>query len=195
MKEADSRATLHIMNFSDPKTNLLQMGLREGMKVADIGAGTGHYTLSAAHLVGRSGKVYAIDVHQDILHHITDTVHRRAPEYTRTIETIWGNVEKQGGTKLRDGAIAAIILSNILFQLEHKEAAIKEIKRILAPSGKILVIDWAGAYAGMGPSPLHVISENAAEELFITNGFYKVKDFRAGAHHYGILFTSPEHTI
>jgi ubiquinone/menaquinone biosynthesis C-methylase UbiE len=176
------------MNFSDPKSNVLQMGLREGMKVADVGVGSGHYTLSAAHIVGNSGRVYAIDILEDMLKHVEDAAHRA---HLRNIETVWGNVEKPGGTKLRQHAVDAVILSNTLFQLEHKEAAIAEIKRILVPGGKLLVIDWAGAYGGMGPSPSHVVSEHVAEELFINGGFHKVKDFRAGNHHYAILFTSP----
>ena len=176
------------MNFSDPKTNILQMSLREGMKVADLGAGSGHYSVAASSYVGNSGRVYAVDVQEDVLRHLIDSGHRAG---RRNIETVWGNVEKMGGTKLRDQSLDAAILSNTLFQFEHKEEAIKEIKRILKSDGKLLVIDWAGAYGGMGPAPDHVVSEHKAEELFIGGGFYKVKDFRAGPHHYGILFTAP----
>lgn len=165
------------------------MGLREGMKVADLGAGTGHYSLAAAAAVGHDGRIYAIDVQEDVLTHLKDSAQRTGH---RNIETIWGNLEKAGGTKLRDQSVDAVILSNTLFQLEHKEEAVKEIKRILKNGGKLLVVDWAGAYGGMGPAPHHVVSEHQAEELFITGGFYKVKDFRAGPHHYAIVFTAPE---
>jgi ubiquinone/menaquinone biosynthesis C-methylase UbiE len=85
----------------------------------------------------------------------------------------------------------AVILSNTLFQLEHKEDAVAEIKRIIKSGGKLLVVDWAGAYGGMGPAPHHVVTEHQAEELFIRGGFYKAKDFRAGPHHYAIVFTAP----
>ncbi len=176
------------MNFSDPKSNVLQMGLREGMKVADIGAGTGHLTVSASHVVGDSGRVYAIDVQEEVLKHLKETLRRG---HLFNVETIWGNVEKKGGTKLREESVDGVILSNVLFQLEHKDAAIQEIKRILKPGGKLLVVDWAGSYDGIGPAPDHVVPEHAAEELFISGGFYKAKDFRAGPHHYAILFTAP----
>jgi len=176
------------MNFSDPKSNVLQLGLREGMKVADLGAGTGHYTLAAANIVGHDGRVYAVDIQEEILKHLLDSAQRSG---LRNVEIVWGNIENHGGTKLRDHAMDAIILSNILFQVEHKERLVEEIRRVLRPGGRLLVIDWAGAYGGMGPSPAQVISEHAAEELFITGGFHKTKDFRAGAHHYAIVFTSP----
>src|SRR6185437_14853226 len=108
-----------------------------------------------------------------------------------TIETIWGNFEKPGGTKLKDHILDAVILSNVLFQIEEHQGALAEIRRVLKPGGKILVIDWAGSYKGMGPAEHHVITESQAEELFITAGFHKAKGFRAGPHHYGIVFTSP----
>ena len=177
------------MNFSDPRSNVLQIGLRDGMSVGDLGAGSGHYSIAAAAAVGLNGKVYAIDVQEDVLKHLKDSAHRTGGH--RNIETIWGNIEKMGGTKLRDQSLDAVILSNTLFQLEHKEETIKEIKRVLKSQGKLLVVDWAGAYGGMGPAPEHVVSEHEAEELFITGGFYKVKDFRAGPHHYAIVFSAP----
>ncbi|MDB5189410.1 MAG: type 11 methyltransferase [Parcubacteria group bacterium] len=176
------------MEFSDPTTNVLQMGLSEGMKVADLGSGSGHYALAASGVVGVTGQIYAVDIQEDILKHVRDAA---ADKNLKNIETIWGDFEKPGGTKLRDGVVDAVILSNTLFQLEHKAVAVAEIQRILKPGGKLLVADWAGAYGGIGPAEHQVVSEHEAEELFITAGFHKVKSFRGGPHHYSVLFTSP----
>lgn len=176
------------VHFANPKSNLLQMGLHEGMKIGDFGTGSGHYALSASVIVGESGRVYAVDVQQDVLAHVREEAHTRK---LRNIETIWGNVEKAGGTLLKDHALDAVILSNTLFQLEKRKEAIAEIRRVLKHSGKLLVLDWAGAYGGIGPSDLHVVSEQEAEALFIEAGFHKVKAFRGGPHHYAILFESP----
>ncbi len=176
------------MHFADPMTNILQMGLRDGMKVADLGTGSGHYALAATGVVGPAGQVYAIDIQEEVLARVRD--HARTRMH-KNLETIWGDLERTGGTRLRDGVLDAAVLSNVLFQLEQKEQAVAEVRRILAPGGKLLVIDWTGAHDGLGPSENLVVSEAAAEELFIGGGFHKVKSFSGGPHHYSLLFTLP----
>lgn len=176
-------------SFSTPRENVLHLALREGMKVGDFGTGSGHYARAAAAIVGSAGRVYAIDVQEDVLKHLKlNTLERHA----HIIHTTWGDVEKAGGTHLRDGTLDAAIVANTLFQLENRFGFLAELKRVLKPGGKLLVIDWAGSYGGIGPAPAKVVSEHDAEAFFINGGFHKMKSFRAGPHHYGILFTTPE---
>ncbi len=175
-------------SFSNPRENVLQLGLREGMKVGDFGAGSGHYARAAAAVVGVGGKVYAIDVQEEILKHLKLNIHER---HQGVIETVWGDIEKPGGTHLRDASLDAAILANTLFQVENRFGCLGEIKRVLKSGGKLLVVDWAGSYGGMGPVPEKIVPEHEAEAFFITGGFHKVKSFRAGPHHYGIIFTAP----
>ncbi len=167
----------------------MQLALREGMKVGEFGAGSGHYARALAHVVGKDGKVYAVDVQEDILKHLKLNAH---PGHERIIETVWGDIEKMGGSHLRDRSLDAVVLANVFFQIENRYGLLAEVKRVLKPGGKLLVVDWAGSYGGMGPAPLKVVPEHVAEEFFIGGGFYKQKDFRAGPHHYGIVFSSPQ---
>lgn len=175
-------------HFSSPHENVLQLGLREGMKVGDFGAGSGHYARAAAAVVGLSGKVYAIDVQEDILKHIKLNTHER---HQHVIETIWGDIEKPGGTHLRGASLDAVMIANTFFQIEDRAGFLSEIRRVLKPEGKLMVVDWAGSYGGMGPTKESVVTEHEAEAFFIEGGFHKVKSFRAGPHHYGIMFTAP----
>ena len=175
-------------HFSSPSENVLQLGLREDMKVGDFGAGSGHYARAAAAIVGHGGKVYAIDVQEDVLKHLKLNAHAH---HQGIIETVWGNIEEPGGTHLRDESLDVAILANTFFQIEDRPGLLEEIKRVLKPGGKFMIIDWAGSYGGMGPAPEKVVSEHDAEAFFINGGFHKVKSFRAGAHHYGVIFTAP----
>ena len=174
------------MYFSQPKENVLQLALRDGMKVVYLGSGSGHYAHAAAAVVGHEGRVYALEIRQDMLKHIKESVHHH---HRGIVEPLWGDIEKQGGTGLRDQSMDAAILANTFFQIENRQGLVAEIKRILKPTGKLLVVDWAGSYGGIGPAPERVVSEHSAEAFFINAGFHKVKSFRGGPHHYALVFS------
>ncbi len=183
-----ARGTFKEMDFIDPHATLLQLGLKEGMKVGDFGCGSGHYALAASAMVGPSGRVFAIDVQEDMLKRLKDDAERRG---ARNIDFIWGDIEVAGGTKLKENALDAVILSNTCFQLDDKEGAAEEAKRVLATHGLALLVEWTGAHGGMGPSSERVVLPRDAEALFTAAGFKKVKDFSAGPHHYGVVFKKP----
>ena len=168
--------------FSDPAVNISKLGLTEGMKVADIGAGSGFYSIEAARLVGHSGRVYAIDVQKDLLERLRSAA---IAEGLRNIEVIWGNAEKIGGTKLREGAVERVIASNVLFQIAKPDDFALELKRILKPGGRAMVIDWSES-SQLGPKT--VFPSMKAQTLFEKSGFTLELPFGAGEHHYGLIF-------
>jgi ubiquinone/menaquinone biosynthesis C-methylase UbiE len=172
--------------FLDPAKTLEQFGIGTNMIVADLGAGSGFYSLAAARLnKSGSGKVYAIEVQRDLLGRIKDAAEK---EQLSHIEYIWANFEKLGGTKLHDHTVDRVIVSNVMFQVEDKPTAVKEIARILKPDGKVLFIDWSESFGGMGPHPDAVFTRTKAIELFRSAGFTEESEIDAGVHHYGIIF-------
>src|SRR3989339_2260911 len=129
----------NVYMFTDPVKNLKTLELKENDIVADLGAGTGYYSVAAGRLVPR-GKVYAVEIVKDFLTTIKNKVKEA---HLSNVEIIWGDIEKLGGTKIGDGVIDAVIASNVFFQVENKNKFIEEIKRILKPKGKVLFIDWS----------------------------------------------------
>ena len=167
--------------FSDPAKNLKTLGLRENNIVADLGAGTGFYSTLAGHIVSR-GKVYAVEINKEFLHTIRNKVKEA---HLNNVEIIWGNIEKLGGTKIRDNIADAVIASNVLFQVEDKDKFILETKRILKPNGQVLLIDWSDDSPAVGFKGF--ISENRAREMFEKKGFVFERKIDAGEHHYGMI--------
>lgn len=171
--------------FTDPVKNLDDFGIEPGMKIADLGSGAGFYTLSAAKLVGDSGRVYAVDVQKDLLEKIKGEADK---EHISNVEYIWGDIESPNGTKIADDTVDAVILSNILFQVEDREGTLAEAARILVPGGKILCIDWTDSFGGLGPTEKMVIEAKDAKELLEKHGFEFLKEFDPGAHHYALVY-------
>ena len=173
--------------FSDPQKNIAQFEIGNGMKIVDLGAGSGFYSIEAAKKTGPSGRVYAVDVQQDLLNKLKTSASMAG---LHNIEVVWGNIEKLGGTKLREAIADRVILSNTLFQiaLEDRDNLALEARRLLKAGGKLMVIDWN---AGGPMSPKTVVPRMLAEGIFQKNGFQLEKSFDAGDHHYGIIFKKP----
>lgn len=168
--------------FSNPVQNLAHISIDHGMSVADIGAGSGFYTIEVAKKVGAGGRVFAVDVQKDILDRIKNNA---ATIGLHNIEVIWANAEKIGGTKLREACADRVIVSNVLFQIEKPDDFALELRRILKPQGKLLLIDWSEA-SPLGPKK--VVSAEQARLLFEKAHFVLEETFDAGDHHYGIVF-------
>ena len=170
--------------FSDPIKNIAAFGISHGMRVVDIGAGAGYYSIEAAKLVGDGGRVYAIDVQADLLEKVR---HNAEAAHVHNIEVIRANAEILGGTKLKDALVDRVIVSNVFFQIDqaHRDTFVLEIKRILKSAGKALLVDWEPG----GPlTPHGALPKILAEGFFTKNGFTVEREFDAGDHHYGIIF-------
>jgi ubiquinone/menaquinone biosynthesis C-methylase UbiE len=148
--------------FSEPEHNLEQLALESGEIVADLGCGSGAYTIAVAKILKGSGRVYAVEVQKELLTRLQNTVR---DEGLGNVEFIWGNLEQLGGTKLRDQSVDVVIISNVLFQNDNKQVIVDEARRILRHGGRMLVIDWTGSFNSMGPQPGHVFSEHEARAL------------------------------
>ncbi len=171
--------------FSDPKSIIEKCGIQAGMDIADLGAGSGAYAIAAAKALISTGRVYAVDVQKDLLSKIKN---QAAREGLYNLEVVWGDIDRVGGTSLRDNSVDLALLCNILFQLENKTEAVKEIKRILKPQGRLLVVDWADSFGNMGPHPEAVVKKETAMDLFSKAGFHLDREVDAGSHHYGMIF-------
>ncbi len=160
------------------------MQIPVGSKVADIGSGSGFYTLEIAKTLANTGKVFAIDVQKDFLSKIAREARERN---LKNVEIIQGDVEVLGGTKLADKSIDICLLCSVLFQIEQKKDAINEVKRILVPSGKLIIIEWSDE-SKIHPDRKRVLKKSEAIHFLELNGFVKEREFDAGSHHYGIIF-------
>lgn len=170
------------MKFLDPNDALKQFGIYGTQHVADFGAGAGHFALAAA---GRleGGRLYAVDIEKEMLSRLVGEAKRLGHE---NMHPIWGDASRPKGVPLADNTIDRAIAANILFQVDDRNAFIEEMKRMLRPNGKVLLIEWRDKLEG-GPHPTHKVSEDVALALFGRHGFVKEKNIDAGDYHYGII--------
>jgi len=112
------------------------VGLKPGMTVADIGAGTGLFTRMFADRVGAGGKVYAVDISPAFLGHIAAEAKKRGQSH---IQSVQGTQET---ANLPPGSIDVAFLCDTYHHFEDPERALASIHRALRPGGRLVVVDF-----------------------------------------------------
>lgn len=178
--------------FINPEKILLQVGLKEGITLADFGCGHGYFTVPAGKIIGKEGKVYAVDILGESLEAVDS---RARLEGIVNILTKRGNLEILGGSGIKDGIVDVVLLHNVLFQSQKKLDILKEAGRILKTGGTLVLIDWlpvleaTGESAAFGPQGGWRISVQDAKDLAKEEGFIFDRSMDAGEYHYGLIFT------
>jgi ubiquinone/menaquinone biosynthesis C-methylase UbiE len=168
--------------FLTPDHLVRELYLKEGDRVADFGSGSGAYTIALAKEVGNTGMVYAVDIHRDMLHTLLGTVERRN---LLNVDIVWADIEKH--VPLEKYSLDAVVLSNVLFQINDISKVLATINTILKPEGQLLIVEWSGSHGGAGPHEDHLVSESDSEALCMKAGFRMVKRLPAGNYHYAFI--------
>ena len=172
------------MAFSVPEKNIRALSLASGMKVADFGSGSGAYVRALARVVGHEGVVYALDINEDALVSIKKELQVEGLPH---VDIIWADVERVGGSRIKDQSLDAVVISDLLFQVEDPRAVVQEAYRVLRSGGQLLLIDWQDHEKG---SLVHsTFSAQRGETLVQEVGFALVKNIDAGEHHWGLVAT------
>ncbi len=172
--------------FTQPSELINQLDIVPGMKIADLGAGSGHYTKAFSDLVGEDGVVFAVEIQQDVLTRLRLDLEKEG-EF-QNVHYIWGDLEHPRGTKIADDSVDVAVLSNTLFQVEDKKACLQEVKRICKPHAEVLFVDWSDSHDGLGPVQDHIVSPQMAQDLFTEAGFVFFKSLQTGPHHYAQVY-------
>jgi predicted methyltransferase len=112
------------------------IGLKPGMAVADIGAGTGLFTRLFSPLVGPQGKVFAVDIAENFVKHIE----RQAQADGLT--NIVGVVCQPDSANLPPGSIDLAYICDAYHHFEYPQKTMRSIHEALKPGGEVILIDF-----------------------------------------------------
>jgi predicted methyltransferase len=125
--------------WQKPDEVIALLGVGPGDRVADIGAGGGYFTFRFADAVGESGRVYAVDVDDDMIAYL----HERTREEGRSnVEVIRGEF---GDPLLPDGAIDLVFTCDTYHHLTDRVAYFTKLRADLAPGARIAILDFDGS--------------------------------------------------
>lgn len=112
------------------------MGLGRGMAVADVGAGTGLFTLAFAEAVGPEGVVYAVDLMPNFLAHIREKLDRAKVRHVRLVQAT------DRSSELPAASVDAIFMSDAYHHLEYPQHTLATLRAALRPGGTLWLIDF-----------------------------------------------------
>jgi len=144
-----------VRDFLRPRKDILkEVGIREGFHVLDYGCGPGSYVTAVAELVGKSGRIYALDVNPLAIQMVkTIAVKKQLPN----VETILSDCN----TGLPDDSIDVVLLYDVFHGLSDPYAVLGELNRVLKPNGILSFSD-------------HHMKENEIISTVTNNGLFSL---------------------
>ena len=112
----------------DGEQFLKKIGLKEGQTVLDFGCGDGHYTIPAARLLGKKGKVYALDKDKNALNELEKTAMRFG---LKNIESINGDTK----IPLKDNSMDVVLCYDVVHYMKNRTLIYDEAYRVLKEEG------------------------------------------------------------
>lgn len=113
-----------------------KIGIKPGMKIADIGTGTGLFLPTLQEAVGSKGKVYAVDIIEKFLAHVDTHIERRG----------WKNVETvlctERSAELAPNSIDLAFICNVYHHFEYPMDTLASLHAALNSGGRIVLVDF-----------------------------------------------------
>jgi ubiquinone/menaquinone biosynthesis C-methylase UbiE len=131
--------------YQKPDDVMKALALRPGEVVADIGAGSGYFTVRFARAVGETGRVYAVDISSDMIRHLNRRIRDAG---IRNVVTILSDPDDP---LLPDASVDRFVIVDTWHHIEDQGEYLGLLKRMLKPGGQVVHIDFQKRDLPVGP--------------------------------------------
>jgi len=114
-------------------------GISEGMQVLEIGCGSGAYTTFVARVVGKKGKVYALDIQPRMLAQLENKLSRPENQDITNIKLIQASAYE---LSFEDSTLDLVYMITVLQEIPDRHRALLEAHRILKPAGILAITEF-----------------------------------------------------
>ncbi|MBI3697314.1 MAG: amidohydrolase family protein [Acidobacteria bacterium] len=168
--------------WQKPHEVIQALELKPGSTVADLGAGSGYFTLRFAHMLGPRGKVLAVDIDPKLL----EKVAQRAKEQkAANVETV---LAAPNDPKLAAGSVDVIFICDVIHHIDQRPAYYKLLARALQPDGRLVIVDFHKRELPVGPPPAMKIAREDLIQEVETAGFHLAREHTFLPYQYFLVF-------
>jgi SAM-dependent methyltransferase len=136
-----------------PDLLITGLGLKPGMVVADIGAGTGYHVRRIARLIGPGGHVHAVDVQPEMITLLRASVAREG------LGNVTPVLASPTDSRLPAGAVDLAVMVDVYHEFEFPEEMVSSIVRALKPGGRLVYVEYRAEDPRVPIKALHKMSE------------------------------------
>ena len=122
-----------------PDKIIQRSGIRKGMRVLEVGCGSGAYTTFVARTVGEEGKVYALDIQPEMLQQLEHKLAKPEDEDIKNIELVNSSAYD---LPFDDGSLDLAYMVTVLQEIPDRSKALQQVRRVLKPGGILAVTEW-----------------------------------------------------
>ncbi len=139
--------------------------VRPGERVLDIGCGPGVFTVPLARAVAESGQVFGADLQPEMV----EACERRVESLG--LSNVAVGRSEENAIPLPPRSVDLVFACHLLHELEDPPAFLAEVRRVLRPAGRLVVIEWEKVETGIGPPVEHRLTPHESRALLEGNGF------------------------
>lgn len=160
------------------------MNITPGMKVADIGAGTGYFLPYLSRAVGENGEVLGLDIEPDMVRHMKERAEREG------LQNVTPRLVDGDNPGLADHSVDRVLIVDTWHHIPDRERYAARLARVLAPGGAVYLVDYTMT-SPHGPPGAHRIAPDAAAKEMASAGLLTEIDTDILPEQYVVIARAP----
>ena len=156
--------------------------LKKGMKVADIGAGSGYFSRRLARRIGDDGLVFAVDIQPEMLEILGSNMKKEGIENFRPI------LGGEKDPKLPDESVDLVLMVDVYHEFSYPHEMMTAILKALKPDGRVAFVEYRGEDDWVPIKPLHKMTQDQVKREAKAQGFKWIETLDVLPRQHIILF-------
>jgi ubiquinone/menaquinone biosynthesis C-methylase UbiE len=168
--------------WQQPDVVIQALDLQDGQIVADIGAGSGYFTVRLARAVAPKGMVFAVDTEEGMLDYLRQRLDKEAIQNVRTM------LVPPHDPLLVDGSLDLAFLCNTYHHLEDRDVYLRKLRKALKPTGQLVIVDFYRKEGMPVGPPMHMrLSEDTVQKELQDAGLTVTKKLTSLPYQYILI--------